>query len=307
MPKVSVIMNCLNGERYLKEALDSVFAQTFTDWEIIFWDNGSKDTSTEIAKSYGSKVRCFRTEETCTLGEGRNRAFKEAKGDFLAILDVDDIWKADKLQKQLELFQKESIGFTFSNSLFFTDEGDLHHFFEIVKAHRGKIIENLLNQNFISTETMIFRKSALDKMSYLFDSRFTIVCDYDLTIRLADITEVEFTEESLSKWRIHPNSESSKRPFLAAREQLLMLEALRKAIPDFGLRFARYEDRILKKANVRLVEEAWSGGDLEKARSLLRSQKGFFYGILYVMTYMYPFRLPSKHLHKMRRTLARVL
>ncbi|HZY30567.1 MAG TPA: glycosyltransferase, partial [Candidatus Methylomirabilis sp.] len=62
-PRVSVIMNCLNGERYLREAMDSVFAQTYTDWEIVFWDNASTDASAEIAKGYGDRVRYFRSEE----------------------------------------------------------------------------------------------------------------------------------------------------------------------------------------------------------------------------------------------------
>ena len=59
MPKVSVIMNCFNGERFLREAIDSIYSQTFTDWEIIFWDNASTDKSASIAKSYDKKLKYF--------------------------------------------------------------------------------------------------------------------------------------------------------------------------------------------------------------------------------------------------------
>ncbi len=67
-PKVSVIMNCFNSEKYLREAIDSVYAQTYKDWEIIFWDNASTDHSKEIAKSYDNKLKYSRGKETVPLG-----------------------------------------------------------------------------------------------------------------------------------------------------------------------------------------------------------------------------------------------
>ena len=87
MPEVSVIMNCLNGERYLKEAVDSVFAQSFQDWEIIFWDNASTDSSPEIAQTYGDRVRYFRSDVTYSLGKERNLAISRASGEYMALLD----------------------------------------------------------------------------------------------------------------------------------------------------------------------------------------------------------------------------
>ena len=85
-PLVSIIMNCLNGERYLRQAIDSVFNQTYTEWEIIFWDNVSTDKSAEIAKSYGERVRYFKSTKTYPLGKARNLAIEKAQGDFIAFL-----------------------------------------------------------------------------------------------------------------------------------------------------------------------------------------------------------------------------
>ena len=90
-PTVSILMNCLNGARYLREALDSVTAQTFTDWEVIFWDSNSTDASVAIAKSYGPKIRIFRGP-IVSLGMARNWALANARGTYLAILDCDDVW-----------------------------------------------------------------------------------------------------------------------------------------------------------------------------------------------------------------------
>ena len=100
-PLVSVIMNCLNGEQYLREAIDSVYAQTYDNWEIIFWDNASYDGTKKIAKSYDSKLKYFKSEVTSILGAARVLAVEKAKGEYFAFLDCDDIWYKEKLDKQM--------------------------------------------------------------------------------------------------------------------------------------------------------------------------------------------------------------
>ncbi|SVD67945.1 uncharacterized protein METZ01_LOCUS420799, partial [marine metagenome] len=99
-PLVSVIVNCLNGERYLKKSLDSIYKQTYENFEIIFWNNGSTDRSKLIASEYEYKIRLYSTEETVPLGMARNRAIRKAKGSYIAFLDVDDWWTPRKLEKQ---------------------------------------------------------------------------------------------------------------------------------------------------------------------------------------------------------------
>ena len=96
-PTVSVLMNCLNGARYLREALDSVYAQTYTDWEIVFWDDASTDESAKIAKSYGKKVHYFRGLGGMPLGYSRNCALEKVRGHRVAILDCDDQWSMTHL------------------------------------------------------------------------------------------------------------------------------------------------------------------------------------------------------------------
>ncbi len=118
-PLISVIMNCLNCAKYLKEAIDSVYAQTYTNWEIIFWDNASTDRSAEIARSYDGRLRYFRGSETVPLGEARNRALEQARGEFIAFLDCDDLWMPQKLEKQLPLFDDPEVGLVFSDSIIF--------------------------------------------------------------------------------------------------------------------------------------------------------------------------------------------
>ena len=83
MPNVSVLMNCFNGAQFLKEAINSVYAQTYSDWEIIFVDNCSTDESQKIANSYDSKIKVFETDKNIPLGAARNFGIKQCSGRIL--------------------------------------------------------------------------------------------------------------------------------------------------------------------------------------------------------------------------------
>jgi len=152
VPTVSVIMNCYNGEQYLKEALDTIYAQTYQDWEIIFWDNASTDSSAEIARSYGDKLKYFRGEKTVPLFAARNYALKEARGEFIAILDCDDLWLPTKLEEQVPLLEKdEKVGLVYSDAFLFNQKGKEKRQFEITKPHRGNVFPELLCSNFLNS------------------------------------------------------------------------------------------------------------------------------------------------------------
>ena len=102
-PSVSIIMNCYNSDEFLREAIDSVYAQTFQNWEIVFWDNNSNDKSSEIAKSYKEKLIYFKADELSTLYRARNFALDKCTGDYIAFIDCDDVWVETKLAQQIQL------------------------------------------------------------------------------------------------------------------------------------------------------------------------------------------------------------
>ena len=162
-PEVSIIINCLNEAEYVAETLDSVFAQTFQDWEVIFWDNASSDGSGDIAASYGDKVRCFRSENTLPLGKARKAAYEQTRGKFIAILDADDLFMPQKLERQLELFQAEpEIGMTYCDSISFDGGGDRYRLFKLTTPQRGRVFGELLSKNFMFSSSMMFRREALE-------------------------------------------------------------------------------------------------------------------------------------------------
>jgi teichuronic acid biosynthesis glycosyltransferase TuaG len=105
MPRVSVIIPAFNAEAYIGEALRSVNAQTFGDWEVVLGDDGSTDRTVAIAKEFGERVLVVAGSENAGPATARNSAIGHAKGDLLAFLDADDYWLPDFLEQQVGLFE----------------------------------------------------------------------------------------------------------------------------------------------------------------------------------------------------------
>ena len=101
---VSILMNCFNGERFISEAIESVLAQSYSDYELVIWDNQSTDSSKEIVKRFDdTRIILIDAPEHTSLSEARKNAFPYLRGQWVAILDVDDLWRPDKLKKQMDI------------------------------------------------------------------------------------------------------------------------------------------------------------------------------------------------------------
>ena len=92
--KVSIIVNCHNGQKYLTRCIESIMSQTYKFWEVIFWDNNSKDQSLKIVKNFrSSKIKIFKSKKKQNYIQQEIFALKKTSGEFIAFLDVDDYWK----------------------------------------------------------------------------------------------------------------------------------------------------------------------------------------------------------------------
>ena len=115
---ISIIMNCHNGEAFLNEAIQSVLKQKYKKWEMIFWNNNSTDNSEKVFKSYRDKrLRYYFRKKKVSLYKSRNSAIKKAKGEFIAFLDVDDIWFPNKLSLQVKKFRDPNVGLVYGKCL----------------------------------------------------------------------------------------------------------------------------------------------------------------------------------------------
>ena len=142
-PLISILMNCYNGEEYLDQAIKSVLKQTYTNWELVFWDNMSNDNSAKVFKSFSDKrLKYYLSKDHSKLGEARKRAFEMVNGDYVAVLDTDDIWYPEKLEKQITYFDDKNIGIVISNAYFFNEDKKINIYNN--KPFEGMVFEKLL-------------------------------------------------------------------------------------------------------------------------------------------------------------------
>ena len=209
-PLVSVIMNCFNGEKYLREAVNSVIKQNYENWEIIFWDNQSTDKSAEIFKSYKDKrlKYYYASSHSGILDEARNYALKKTNGDFIAFLDVDDWWLPNKLEKQMPLFDDPDVGLVYGNEWLLFEKKKKKEIYKKKILPTGMILDELLYDYVIGSATYVIRKKSLDSLEYHFNKHFHIIGDFDLNTRLAAKWKVNCVQDPVATARIHGKNES---------------------------------------------------------------------------------------------------
>ncbi len=211
-------MNCFNGEIFLRESIESVLKQSYKNWELIFWDNKSTDKSLQIASSYqDERIKIFKDKEHTNLGKARKNAFQKAKGNYLAFLDVDDLWEKEKLKSQIKIFDDKEVGISFTNTFYFSKKRK-ENLYSLKK--KFKINTNLLITNYpLSLNSIMIDINKLKTLEYDFDDNYNHICDFDLMVRLSSISKVQYLDKSLSAWRIHDNNESFKRKELFNKEK----------------------------------------------------------------------------------------
>ena len=249
-PLVSVLMNCYNGEKYLREAVESVLAQTYQNWEIIFWDNRSTDDSARIFRSYADpRLKYFLSPEHTDLGGGRAKAWNHLTGEFVAVLDVDDVWLPDKLEKQMPLFNDPEVGIVISDTLFFNDLREKPLYGDKYPP-TGWVFEQLLAGYFVSLETVVLRRSCVMLLPRAFDPEFSFIADFDLVVRLSRIAKLELCREKLAKWRVHGGSDSWKYPLAFAEEndRWLAKQIVEEPhiLETYGAAIRRFENKNLR-------------------------------------------------------------
>src|SRR5207249_8047170 len=102
-PKVSINLCCYNGEQFLEETLQSIFLQTYKEWELVVVNDGSTDSTERIIKSYtaAGKPIVYHYQENAGLGSARNKALQLSSGRYSALIDHDDTWLSEELENQV--------------------------------------------------------------------------------------------------------------------------------------------------------------------------------------------------------------
>jgi glycosyltransferase involved in cell wall biosynthesis len=235
-PAVSIIMNCYNSERFLKEAIDSVCQQSYEDWEIVFWDNASTDSSAEIAQSYDDRVKYFLAAETAPLGEARNLALKQAKGKYIAFLDCDDIYLPDKLEKQVALMEQGEYALSYGSAIT-VDESGREIRRRAVSNKSGNVFAGLLKRYEVNMQSVMVRRDILLAEKLGFDESMKYCPDYNLFMEIASRHMVGVIKDFLVKYRVVANSLSKQTLDIAAPELRYSLDRILSGNPQLKSKY----------------------------------------------------------------------
>ena len=201
---ISIILNCYNGEEFLRDALTSVVNQTYKRWELIFWDNKSSDKSKNIMKSYkNKKFKYYISKKHTSLYAARNLAIKKAKGNFIGFIDADDIWEKDKLSKQIKLFNDKKVAVVYGNSWIKKEKLNKRKIFIKEKMKNGYIHDDLIKSYNVGILTALIRKKFLKKAKKIFNDKYDIIGDFDLFIKLSIKNKFNVIQEPVATYRIH--------------------------------------------------------------------------------------------------------
>ncbi len=245
-PLISVITNCYNGEKYLAQAVNSVIAQSFMDWELIMWDNVSTDRTAEIfAGFWDDRLKYFRGEKHAPLGEARNLAVARARGEWIAFLDSDDVWRPNHLAEHAAIARNSSpnLGLIYGRvELLVEDEspskarkrptlktGDLLPSVARWKdLPEGNILPKLLRHNFIIFVGATVSRNAFTRAGG-FNPAYKHAEDYDLFIRIAQVAEARVAPQGSALYRMHATNLSHAQRDLSVVETL---DILRRVPPS---------------------------------------------------------------------------
>lgn len=203
MPLVSVVIPTYNRAHLIREALESVFSQTFKDYEVILIDDGSTDgTEALIQEHYAGRLRYVK-QKNAGISGARNRGIALAKGKYVAFLDSDDRWLAEKLQKQFNYMETHPKTGLLCTKLIRYEIGGSGKT-EICPAGFPKHFSELLEgPNFIPTTTTMVRRECFEKTG-VFDPALQVAEDWDLWIRIGKVYEMHCLDDVLAEHRDHP-------------------------------------------------------------------------------------------------------
>jgi glycosyltransferase involved in cell wall biosynthesis len=236
-PLVSVIMTAYNCEKYIVESIESIFIQTFRDFELIIYHDGSTDktwqkalaTVTKRGKVFMGCVKLFPSHENVGCGEGRNRAIKKARGKYIAIQDADDISFRNRLAKEVEFMEKNDDIFcvgAFADKM--EEDGEFIEFMTYPSKTHEEIYDEIMvkKDNPIIDPSCMYRKKDFDALGG-YDGNWKLVPDSNLWVRAA-MAGLKFAnlQEVLVHYRQHPNSITNKSRRAVDREHFEMCREL---------------------------------------------------------------------------------
>ena len=230
MPRVSILMTVYNARKYIEQAISSIINQSVTDWELIIIDDGSIDDSQSIINSFSdARIISYFLPENIGRINALNQACQKATGEFVAILDADDVAEENRLQVQLEFMDRnKDVGVVSAWAKFIDESGSIISYYR-PPAFPSYVNELLSSEMVIVHSTMLIRRSILVDEFHYYSSEFKIGHDWELCVRVAHKYRICIIGEVLGSWRRYSASlTGSRENFLKGRiENFKILEKAR--------------------------------------------------------------------------------
>jgi glycosyltransferase involved in cell wall biosynthesis len=220
---VSVIVAVYNGEKYIRETMDSILNQAYRDLEIIVINDGSTDSTSEIINSYiklDPRVKML-THQNKGVSISRNRGIQCSKGDFIAPCDADDIWYPQKIEKQVAVMESSNtIGLVYGWTKHI-DANGIPTGYNFVQSKSGHVFYSMLEQELIGSGSVpLLRRSALEEVGLY--PEFNQLEDFDLYLRIAEKWEFGVVEDFVTQYRQIPESNSRNFKLMEANYENIM-------------------------------------------------------------------------------------
>ena len=248
-PLISVIIPAYNTADTIVESIDSVLAQTYKHYEIIVVDDESPDNvASVVTKRYGTKVTLLRQKNTGLAG-ARNTGINQAKGEYVAFLDSDDVWLPAKLELQAKQIAEHPDGDIFYTNCFFWKDGKkTGQWTDIHGQKDGQIASQLIERTVMLPVLTVVAKTATVRERGLFDEALRQVEDYDMWLRVATHGGRFYgLPEPLALYRINPDG-LFQNTLLIAQTQLTVLQKLQRSAE------ARYQPAIRRQITIFKLE-----------------------------------------------------
>jgi glycosyltransferase involved in cell wall biosynthesis len=214
MPKVSVILTSFNHDKYIREAIDSVLQQTFTDFELIIWDDASSDDSWSLINQYTDiRIKAFRNDVNVGPAFGVMKAISEiAKGEYIAIHHSDDVWELSKLEKQVAFLEtNQEVGAVFTWAQIIDEHGkDVQndYFIQENKSRWQWLHELFIGENHLNHPSLLIRKQCYQEIGLY---RYSLVQtpDAEMWSRVLLTLPIHIIEEKLTKHRLFTDNSNT--------------------------------------------------------------------------------------------------
>ncbi len=222
IPMISVVMSVYNGEKYIREAIDSILNQTYSDFELIILDDGSTDQTEDIIKGYTDKrIRYTKNPGNLGLADSLNRGLELSLGKYIARMDSDDIALIDRFQKQVDYLEKHPEVILLGGQSELLNNGTVirNEFHAPIEDEEIRLM--ILYHNPFLHPTVMMRGEVVRKKTLRYQNRY--VDDYDLWVRMLPYGKVHNLEDKVLKYRVHDNNFSvvNKNTHIDGAEQKL--------------------------------------------------------------------------------------